>query len=205
MPPTLRSAPRPPRAQASSIAASLGTLDAATGGVAGLVRRRLRGLGVRGLDAGIGCGAMLGYGWGAGLILKPTALTSLREGLAALRQRAAAALPPPMADALARHPAPGGAATASAAQLGMPSVAGGDPALGASNGSGGAQQAAAAVGTGGPSAGSIGSATAADRALAELSRLVVRQQAALGDLEEQVQALQAAVCRLDPAAPGCKR
>ncbi len=41
--------------------------------------------------------------------------------------------------------------------------------------------------------------------LAELSRLVLKQQNQLGDLQEQLAGLQAAVCKLDASAPGCKR
>lgn len=41
--------------------------------------------------------------------------------------------------------------------------------------------------------------------LAELSRLVLKQQNQLGDLQEQLAGLQAAVCKLDVSAPGCKR
>ena len=43
-----------------------------------------------------------------------------------------------------------------------------------------------------------------ERELAQLSHLAVKQQNELGDLRQQVAALQAAVCKLDPAAPGCK-
>ena len=41
--------------------------------------------------------------------------------------------------------------------------------------------------------------------LAELSRLVLRQQNQLGDVLAQVARLQTAVCRLDGTAPGCQR
>jgi predicted nucleic acid-binding Zn-ribbon protein len=39
---------------------------------------------------------------------------------------------------------------------------------------------------------------------AQLTKLVLKQQNQLGDLEQQVQTLQAAVCKLDASAPGCK-
>lgn len=38
----------------------------------------------------------------------------------------------------------------------------------------------------------------------ELAKLMVRQQNQLADLQAQVQGLQSAICKLDPAAPGCK-
>jgi hypothetical protein len=41
--------------------------------------------------------------------------------------------------------------------------------------------------------------------IAELSKLVLRQQNQLGDLSQQVELLQAAICKVDPDASGCKR
>ncbi len=41
--------------------------------------------------------------------------------------------------------------------------------------------------------------------VAELSRLVLKQQNQLGDLQQQVAELQAAVCKLDGSAPWCKK
>ena len=40
--------------------------------------------------------------------------------------------------------------------------------------------------------------------VAQLTKLVLKQQNQLGDLEQHVEALQAAVCKLDASAPGCK-
>ena len=42
-----------------------------------------------------------------------------------------------------------------------------------------------------------------DAEVAELTKLLLRQQNQLSDLQQQVAALQAAVCRLDSSAPGC--
>lgn len=39
----------------------------------------------------------------------------------------------------------------------------------------------------------------------ELTMLVLRQQVRLGELQQQVAELQAAVCKLDASAPVCKR
>lgn len=103
----------PPLAQAASLATSLGSLNHATGlgGLTSAARRRVQSLGVRGLDLGFGCGVILGYGWGAGLMLKPTALQSLAGALQSAGQQVAARLPPPMQAALQRHQQqPGGAA-----------------------------------------------------------------------------------------------
>jgi len=41
--------------------------------------------------------------------------------------------------------------------------------------------------------------------VAELTKLVLKQQNQLGDLQQQVCTLQAAVCRLDSSAPGCNK
>lgn len=41
----------------------------------------MKGLGVQGLDAGLGCGVGLGYGFGAGLMLRPHALEQLVSGV----------------------------------------------------------------------------------------------------------------------------
>lgn len=85
---------------ASSLASSLGSLNAATGGLATAARGRVQGLGVRGLDMGFGCGVMLGYGWGAGLMLSPTAQHSVAGGLHSAGQRLLAALPQQLQAAL---------------------------------------------------------------------------------------------------------
>lgn len=84
----------------ASLSASLGSLNAATGGFAGAARGRLRGLGVRHLDAGFGCGMMLGYGWGAGIMLSPTAQQSIGQGLQAAGRALLAKLPQPLQAAL---------------------------------------------------------------------------------------------------------
>ena len=85
---------------ASSLSSSLGQLNSAAGGVGSAARSRVRGLGVRGLDLGAGCGAMLGYGYGAGLFLAPGALQSLTGAAHAAGQRVLAVLPPPLRQAV---------------------------------------------------------------------------------------------------------
>lgn len=81
---------------ASSLSSSLGSLNHASGGLFSAARGRVRGLGVRGLDMGFGCGIVLGYGYGAGLYLKPTALQSLAQAAQATGQSVLAALPQPV-------------------------------------------------------------------------------------------------------------
>ena len=44
----------------------------------------------------------------------------------------------------------------------------------------------------------------AQQEVAQLTKLALKQQNQLGDLEQQVRTLQAAVCKLDASAPGCK-
>jgi hypothetical protein len=115
---------------ASSLAASLGSLNAATGGLATAARGRVRGLGVRGLDLGFGCGVMLGYGWGAGLMLSPTAQQSVAHGLRDAGQRLLARLPPPLQAALQQQRQRHAAAGSGEPPLGLHSssaIAGGPP------------------------------------------------------------------------------
>lgn len=95
---------RPPfPLQAASLSTSLSTFNAATGGVTSAARRHVRSLGVPGLDIGFGCGVMLGYGWGAGLMLKPSALTSLTATLQSAGRAVAERLPQPVQAALAQR------------------------------------------------------------------------------------------------------
>lgn len=109
----LRPVPRPrhscpspsPPLQAASLSTSLSTLNSATGGVTSAARRHVRSLGVPGLDIGFGCGVMLGYGWGAGLMLKPSALTSLTATLQSAGRAVVERLPQPMQAALAQRQA----------------------------------------------------------------------------------------------------
>lgn len=187
--------------------------------MAGAARRRVRSLGVRGLDLGCGCGVMLGYGWGAGVYLKPTALQSLGAALQAAGQQAAARLPEPLQAALRQRQSP-------APPLSELGGAGGSgtwqsPALPLQHTEGSTAAAATAaqphlqLGTHGDSGGSAASGGTAERQrrqleqqereLGELARLVLKQQNELGDLRGQLAGLQAAVCKLDPAAHGCKR
>ena len=84
----------------ASLSSSLGGLNHATGGLATAVRSRVRGLGVRNLDLGFGCGLQVGYGYGAGLFVTPTALQHLSASLQAAGQRLTARLPQPLQSAL---------------------------------------------------------------------------------------------------------
>jgi hypothetical protein len=88
---------------AASLSSSLGSLNAATGGVATAVRGRVRRLGVRNLDAGLGCGVMLGYGWGAGLFLSPTAQQSAAQSVQSAARQLLGRLPEPLQAAFHRQ------------------------------------------------------------------------------------------------------
>lgn len=59
----------------AGISSGLSQAGAALGGAGGAARRAVWGLGIRGLDAGFGCGVGIGYGWG--VVLKPSALEDL--------------------------------------------------------------------------------------------------------------------------------
>lgn len=112
--------------QAASLATSLSMLNASTGGVTSAARRRVRSLGVPGLDLGFGCGVMLGYGWGAGLMLKPSALQSLTSTLQSAGRAIVERLPQPVQAALAqRRPQ-----QAAAGSLGLPPAGAPAPGLG---------------------------------------------------------------------------
>ena len=45
------------------------------------VRSRVRSSGMKGVDAGLMCGFGVGYGFGAGLVLKPSALQAVQRGV----------------------------------------------------------------------------------------------------------------------------
>ena len=152
---------------AGSLASSLGSMDAAAGGAGRRLRSAVQRLGVRGLDGGIGCGAMVGYGYGAGLFLAPHVLTSLRGSLRRTGDAVTARLPPQLR--------PAGSAPTSSSSSERPA-----PPLPAD------------------------AAAPRPDLLADLQQLVVRQQNQLGDLEQQVKVLHAALCRLDPTSPGCE-
>lgn len=79
---------------AGSLASSFGSMDSVMGGLGSSARRRVRSLGVRGLDLGFGCGVMVGYGYGAGLFLTPDALQGISSRAAQLRERVLQQLPP---------------------------------------------------------------------------------------------------------------
>jgi len=69
----------------AGLGASLGGAGAAVAGAASAARRGVQRLGVRHLDAGVGCGIGVGYGFfAAGLLLKPSAVDGLQQGARAL-------------------------------------------------------------------------------------------------------------------------
>jgi hypothetical protein len=67
---------------AGSVATSLRQLDSTFGNfgwrITSTLNSKAKPLGLR---AGTGCGVALGYGWGVGFMLKPTALASLSEAI----------------------------------------------------------------------------------------------------------------------------
>ncbi|EFN58932.1 hypothetical protein CHLNCDRAFT_50475 [Chlorella variabilis] len=165
----------------ASLSASLGSLNAATGGFAGAARGRLRGLGVRHLDAGFGCGMMLGYGWGAGIMLSPTAQQSIGQGLQAAGRALLAKLPQPLQAALQQRQhglaAPAVAGLGAAGGLGSGSCSG--------DGGGGSSALGSPAAEQGPGARARQEderPAAYAEQLAELTKLVLRQQNQLGDL-----------------------
>lgn len=119
--------------QAASLATSLSMLNASTGGVTSAARRRVRSLGVPGLDLGFGCGVMLGYGWGAGLMLKPSALQSLTNTLQSAGRAIVQRLPQPVQAALAQRRAQ----QAASGSWGLPPAGAPAPGLGGGAAAGG--------------------------------------------------------------------
>ena len=224
----------------------------------------MRGLGVRNLDLGFGCGVMAGYGYGAGLFVTPTALQHLSASLHAVGQRVTARLPATLQSALQQHQQQLGPSQLH--QQGLAAGLAGD-ASGAGSAAQGplllppqhpqqsqgdclahvlisectarlrsqiSSQAGTMLTLYGPHAEASTSgrpttqqqqalqqqveAAEAQRQAAQqrqgvleeqlelvlLTKLVLKQQNQLGDLEQQVRTLQDAVCKLDASAPGCK-
>lgn len=198
---------------------------------------------------------MIGYGWGAGLMLKPTALQSLSQAMKTAGQHVVARLPQPLQAALQQrqqqHVSAAGITAPLAGALGGGSSGGAlsDPDLEHQQLLGGMQAGKFAVepacaaalarlvcqhtccgpahlqfpllpchaGAGHANPESTGSGATSttkiqqqrreqerQQEITELSRLVVKQQNQLGDLQQHVTQLQAAVCRIDATAPGCK-
>ncbi|CAL8462609.1 g2142 [Coccomyxa elongata] len=91
----------------SSFCKCLAGFDSIIGGGGSQVRRRVRSSGMKGVDAGLMCGFGVGYGFGAGLVLKPSALHALQLEARTITERVAAAvqsrLPPQLAH-LVEHP-----------------------------------------------------------------------------------------------------
>ena len=228
----------------ASLSSSLGGLNHATGGLATAARSRVRGLGVRNLDLGFGCGVMAGYGYGAGLFVTPTALQHLSASLHAVGQRVTARLPAPLQSALQQHQQQLGPS-----QLHQQGLAAG--LAGNASGAGSAAQGplllppqhpqqsqgdclahvlisectarlrsqissqadtmltlygphAEASTSGRPTTQQQQALQQEQQEVVQLTKLVLKQQNQLVDLEQQVRTLQDAVCKLDASAPGCK-
>ncbi|GFR50499.1 hypothetical protein Agub_g12764 [Astrephomene gubernaculifera] len=62
---------------AAGVSSGLSQFSQLFGGLGSGARDAVQGLGVKGLDAGLGCGVGVGYGFGAGLFLKPSAAEKL--------------------------------------------------------------------------------------------------------------------------------
>ncbi|BDA46480.1 hypothetical protein COCOBI_08-5730 [Coccomyxa sp. Obi] len=91
----------------SSISTCLAGVDSMIGGAGSEVRRRVRSSGIKGVDAGVMCGFGVGYGFGAGLVLKPSALHALQLEARTLTERVAASVQsrlPHQVAHLAKHP-----------------------------------------------------------------------------------------------------
>jgi len=179
---------------AGGVAAGLSAAGAPLGGAGAALRRAIGGLGVRGLDAGMGCGVGLGYGVGAGLFLKPNAVESLAAGAASCAHWARERL--------------------AAAGLHLPSAAAPEPSSPA-GAAGWEAAAAAARPPPGPAAAAGPSgrppppppAAALDRGVSDdlriISSTLLRQEAELAALRAEGRELRRALCRLDGSAPFC--
>ena len=163
---------------ASSVTRGLGQLDAMFGGVGATLRGRARAVaGPRGLDAGAGCGVMLGYGWGAGFMLQPNAVAQLQVAASEWRER----LFP--GSRWSHKP------EAQAVPLSAPAVAYTKYGSGSED-----SNSSDAIGS---SSNSSSSPAALQREVDEVMRMVVRQQ-------NEIASLKSAVCKLDPKASCCK-
>ena len=63
----------------AGMASGLTPITHVAGGLAAGVRTAAQSLGIKGLDAGFGCGLGIGYGFGAGLMLKPSVWQGLMQ------------------------------------------------------------------------------------------------------------------------------
>ncbi|EIE23888.1 hypothetical protein COCSUDRAFT_62418 [Coccomyxa subellipsoidea C-169] len=91
----------------NSVSMSLSGFDNMIGGVGTQVRRRVRSSSMKGVDAGLMCGFGVGYGFGAGLVLKPSALQALQRAVQDLNGRVMAAAKsrvPPQLTQLMKQP-----------------------------------------------------------------------------------------------------
>ena len=150
---------------AASLRLGVSRLDAALGGAVSKARRGLAFKGAAGVTAGVGCGVALGYGWGAGVMLKPTALQSLG---AALNK----AVPPSVA--------------AAASRLGM----GNPPAVAASE-----RQPAVESTTSRSKVVAPSDLAQVQQEVAELAKALVRQQNSIDALHGSLQALHRQIAR----------
>ncbi|KAH7618532.1 hypothetical protein Ndes2526B_g05430 [Nannochloris sp. 'desiccata'] len=162
---------------AGSVATSLRQLDSTFGGIGwritSAVNSKAKPLGLR---AGTGCGVALGYGWGAGFYLKPTALASLSEVLKSK-------IPPSLAGKLAR--AKESANLSTSATLNSAPV---------DNGAISSKLVTEAAAPKTPPVVVPNSATITsvelDKEVAALTKIVLQQQLALEKLNEKVESLQ---------------
>ncbi|GAB4820894.1 hypothetical protein N2152v2_007940 [Parachlorella kessleri] len=148
---------------------------------------------------------MIGYGYGAGLMLTPDAVHKVKATAAGLQNQLLRRMPPDWRACVKAQAAQ--QATTSAASRGtlLPGISGLDEA-------GQAAWSSPTV----PGSDNLAPAPFVQKGqeqqqqqqdvgeLADLMRLVLKQQNLLDDLQQQVTLLQSAVCRLDSSAPGCK-
>lgn len=153
---------------AASLSSSLRQVDAALGGIGwrlgGALNSRARPLG---LTAGAGCGVAVGYGWGAGVMLKPNAAAALVE---AVKVR----IPPQLLEKLN-----------SQSSAGVPGAV-------AAAGAGAAPAAAAVAPAPLPPPTNVGSSSSAKAIdelkdeVRELTKIVLRQQVALEEVQQRL-------------------
>ena len=210
----------------SSLAQSLGSFDAALGGVGRDATSRVRALSSGRLNAGFGCGVVQGYGYGAGFMLRPDAAQFLTEALQRLRADAARRLNLPQLVA-GGTPERALQLEAAALQPGTPGECGARtaphstpvsqcsaglklaacltcPPAGPLQGTHEVVGAAVPVAAEQPAAAKRAQRSRLEEQVAELARLAVRQQNTLDVLSSDIASLRATVCRLDPGAPPCE-
>jgi len=162
---------------AGSVATSLRQLDSTFGNFGwrctSTLNSKAKPLGLR---AGTGCGIALGYGWGAGFMLKPTALASLTE---AIKSK----IPPSVAEKLEQAKTPDNLST-SATPISAPSEQ--DP-ISSKLVTEATDLKTPPVVV--PNSASVDSAEV-QKEVAALTKLVIQQQSALEKVNEKVESLQ---------------